>query len=213
MKRRKLLLVDACQITRSRVSELCDLLGIDFVYSPSNMAGFKAFLEHRPNITLLDFELPSWNGASLLERIRQVDAKALILILSPSDSQHIYQQAMAEGANDFSVKPVRVFDLLPRINLHLLAYDKFLANDQALNRSYNKGISPNTLELVRGYFAKQSAPHSIHQISKDLGLAYQTVHRYVHHLLLSHEVDVIHEYGSSGRPRNKYIFHQNRTFR
>jgi two-component system response regulator DctR len=47
-------------------------------------------------------------------------------------------------------------------------------------------------------------PVTIEEIAGGVNLAYQTVHRYVHHLVEEGRVVVKCEYGRIGRPKNRY---------
>ena len=59
----------------------------------------------------------------------------------------------------------------------------------------DKGISPATLSIICDYINEQGDGLTIDDIANGLHLAYQTVHRYISHLL---------EEKKLGRPKNKY---------
>lgn len=67
-----------------------------------------------------------------------------------------------------------------------------------------RGISHGTLELIKNYMKELNDYTSISAISRNTGLAYQTVHRYLQHLIDHDKVDVHQVYGKIGRPKQSY---------
>ena len=46
---------------------------------------------------------------------------------------------------------------------------------------------------------------TIDDISLNLNLAYQTIHRYIQHLIDEEMIEIVPIYGQVGRPKNNYI--------
>lgn len=71
----------------------------------------------RPRITLLDIDMPGLDGLSALERIRAVDAKAFVAMVSGSSDIDKVKRALAHGAAGYVIKPYkpqRIVELLQR---------------------------------------------------------------------------------------------------
>lgn len=71
----------------------------------------------RPSITLLDIDMPELDGLGALERIRALDAKAFVAIVSGGSNIDNVKRALALGAAGFVIKPYkpqRIVDLLER---------------------------------------------------------------------------------------------------
>ena len=77
----------------------------------------KLYTTLRPHVTLLDIDMPGIDGIAAMHRIREMDAKAFVGIVSGSSSAANVKAALQGGANAFVVKPFmpqRIIDLLQR---------------------------------------------------------------------------------------------------
>jgi two-component system response regulator DctR len=70
----------------------------------------------------------------------------------------------------------------------------------------DKGINEATLELVRAYCRQTDGAFLIEDVAEHVGLAYQTVVRYLQHLHNKKELIATSSYGKVGRPRKKYEY-------
>ena len=78
------------------------------------MAGFAAtasevlalYQEHRPDIVLLDLNMPGANGLDLLRTLRALDPPACVVIVSGAGDSMLRDEAQALGAADWVLKPV-----------------------------------------------------------------------------------------------------------
>ncbi|MEO5954517.1 MAG: response regulator [Nitrospiraceae bacterium] len=76
--------------------------------------GWKAigvFRRERPDITILDLQMPDVNGLDVLKEIRAMDPSAKVIVYSGTGGGALEQQARALGASDFVTKggPLRPF--------------------------------------------------------------------------------------------------------
>lgn len=74
-----------------------------------------------PALVLLDIMLPYLNGLQLLARIRQKAEwqHVPIIMLTADSNERDIQQALAEGANDYMVKPFNPRELTARLQRFL----------------------------------------------------------------------------------------------
>lgn len=169
--------------------------------------GFKALevLRTEPfDLVIVDYYMPQMNGMELVERIRDFKPGIPILVLTVDESLDIANQFMDAGATDFATKPIRVADLISRINIHLsLPQSKEVAWLEELE--IPKGMSAVTLRLILDYLEQAKKPEDIDSISEGTGLAYQTVHRYVSFLDKEGLVEVDLVYGKVGRPMKRFF--------
>lgn len=66
---------------------------------------FKTF---RPDITLLDINMPKLDGISVLRTIRASDPEAVVIIISAETRDHIILEAISLGAREYMFKPINV---------------------------------------------------------------------------------------------------------
>ena len=85
-------------------------------HHPTRVArGADALLVHRKfGVILLDLGLPDMDGLEVLRKLRQVTAVP-ILILTARDDERSVVLGLRSGADDYLVKPVKLVELLARI--------------------------------------------------------------------------------------------------
>lgn len=75
------------------------------------------FRHHRPDITLMDLQLPGTNGTDTLIAIRSEFPEARVVMLSTSDSDGEIQRALRSGAAGYVLKSMPQAQLLAEIRL------------------------------------------------------------------------------------------------
>ena len=76
------------------------------------------YLEHRPDLVLLDLMMPDLDGFGGLDQLGQATPESAyvpVVVLSGAPTRETKQRAMAAGAKDFLSKPFEVTDILLRI--------------------------------------------------------------------------------------------------
>lgn len=173
------------------------------VYTENNsLAAAAQVAALKPDLILLDYHMPQQNGVVTVRKIREINNRVPIIVLTIDGRQELADEFLEAGANDFSTKPIKVPDLVARINVHLRLLEK---QREAEGRTIvSKGINDTTLELVRSYCQLQQDWFYVEDAARELGLAYQTTSRYLQFLHAQGDVQVENDYGKVGRPRNRY---------
>lgn len=179
----------------------------------------------QPQLLLLDVFLPDMNGIDLLREIRkQYRGIDVILITAANDTETV-SEAIRGGAFGYLVKPIIVDKLiatlkeyeLVRGQLHqeqVVNQDKidvyFRKNQQPslleepAKKTYPKGIDKHTLKLVRVTVQEMQGSLSADELSRQVGISYSTMRRYLEYLVSLEEMEVEIFYGNVGRPERKY---------
>ena len=71
-------------------------------------AGLAELAAFRPDIILLDFNLPGMNGLDALGKIRDIDAGIKVIMMTAFGSIDLAVKAMRAGACHFITKPISV---------------------------------------------------------------------------------------------------------
>lgn len=69
--------------------------------------GLAAFLEHRPDVTLLDITMPNMDGLECLTQIRAQQSDASVVMLSAIKDEEIIARCNEVGASAYLQKPIR----------------------------------------------------------------------------------------------------------
>ncbi|MGQ0666479.1 MAG: response regulator [Nitrospiraceae bacterium] len=78
--------------------------GHDVVLAENGRTGLKLFQQERPNVTILDFNMPDVGGLAVLREIRTLDPQALVIILTGFGTEERERQALKLGAAQFLEK-------------------------------------------------------------------------------------------------------------
>jgi DNA-binding response OmpR family regulator len=70
------------------------------------------FKQHHPQFTLLDLRMPEMGGLEVLKKIRAIDPKAAVMILTAWGTDEMEQQARRLGATDFLSKAISLETIL-----------------------------------------------------------------------------------------------------
>ncbi|MCG7335886.1 response regulator [Sporosarcina sp. ACRSM] len=179
----------------------------------------------QPQLLLLDVFLPDMNGIDLLREIRkQYRGIDVILITAANDTETV-SEAIRGGAFGYLVKPIIVDKLIATLKeyeivrgqLHqeqVVNQDKidvyFRKNQQSAlieevpKETYPKGIDKHTLKLVRATVQEMQGSLSADELSRQVGISYSTMRRYLEYLVSLEEMEVEIFYGNVGRPERKY---------
>ena len=85
---------------------ICELLrtvlqrkGHEVVLAENGSTGIERFRQDRPDVTILDLNLPHLNGLAVLTQIRAIDTHAPVIILTGMGTETAEQQARVLGVS------------------------------------------------------------------------------------------------------------------
>jgi two-component system chemotaxis response regulator CheY len=109
---RRVLIVDDSGLARRRVRAILESAGFDVIEAEDGMAAIESYFVEKPDIVLLDLVMKGMYGLEVLERLRQMDPAARVIVVS-ADVQTSSHELVAEGgAAGFLVKPVDANEVL-----------------------------------------------------------------------------------------------------
>jgi two-component system, NtrC family, response regulator AtoC len=82
----------------------------------------------RPEAVVLDYALPGMHGVDVLKRIKAIDPRIAVILMTGHGSELVAVEAMKAGAHDYLIKPVLLSQLKLRLE-KLVGGDK---RDQAV---------------------------------------------------------------------------------
>lgn len=204
MQKKILVIDDEIDIVYT-IKEICEFSGFQVFTASNGKEGLAVSKLEEPNLIILDYHMPGWDGLKTVEEIKAVDETVSVLVLTVDERQEIANRFIEAGATDFAIKPIKAPDLIARINVNLRISEIQYQNKIAKENVYVvKGISAATMLLIEKYLRTRETGETIDEISQGVALAYQTVHRYIHYMLEVGKVEVSPTYGQVGRPKNHY---------
>lgn len=112
------------------------------VYAASNSEeGWKLYREHRPDILLLDIQLPKQSGISLAETVRMTDAGTRILLATAYTNTEFMLQAIELDITRYLVKPVTHDELVEALKKCLDELDGFATVDLGEGYVYSRRLA------------------------------------------------------------------------
>ena len=121
---RTLLVVDDDADLREALAEQLELEGFRVVQAGAGEAGAAAALAERPDLLILDVDLPDMDGRDLCRRLRGEGVAAPILMLTGAAEDADAIRGLDSGADDYVGKPFRFAVLMARIRAHLRSHEQ-----------------------------------------------------------------------------------------
>lgn len=111
------LVVDDQDAARVALAGLLDKVGHRVIEAHNAAWAMELFLKHRPDVVLLDVEMPGYDGYWLARQLRSVENGGWtpILFLSVHASDQDLWRGIEAGGDDYLVKPVRSTVLLAKL--------------------------------------------------------------------------------------------------
>lgn len=113
--------IDDSPVVVHNLKKILSGVGYETVTIQEPMAGFGELMKHKPDLILLDLNMPNANGYSVCKFLRESEAfaKTPIVILTSQDTAIDRTRAKLVGATDFIAKPPEPQQLLQMIELYL----------------------------------------------------------------------------------------------
>jgi DNA-binding response OmpR family regulator len=120
-----LLIVDDDTDLREALAEQLELDGeFATVQAGLGEAGVKAAQEQRPDLILLDVDLPDIDGREVCRRMRAAGVSAPIIMLTGQTGDSDTIAGLEAGANDYVAKPFKFAVLMARIRAQLRSHEQ-----------------------------------------------------------------------------------------
>jgi len=118
----RVLMVEDDMAQRRLIAEMLHTIDVEVTEADDGEAALAAIERHVPHMVLTDLKMKRLDGFGLLERIRQNESlKTLPVIVITSDTSiKTREEAFRCGASDFTTKPVKKADLIPRVKRHFM---------------------------------------------------------------------------------------------
>lgn len=89
---------------------------------------FDAFNHQKPDLVILDIMLPDMDGFTILSKIREVDEKIPVIIVSAKSDEISFVKGLNKGADDYMSKPFSILELMARVKTNLRRANLYVTN-------------------------------------------------------------------------------------
>jgi DNA-binding response OmpR family regulator len=122
-QRKTLLIVDDDADLRGAVSEQLQAEDFATLEAETGRGGVDAAEAQRPDLILLDVDLPDMDGREACRQMRKAGVAAPIIMLTAADADEDTVEGLEAGANDYVTKPYKFAVLLARIRAQLRSHE------------------------------------------------------------------------------------------
>src|SRR5688572_216196 len=111
----RVLLVDDSGLARRSTRRLLEQAGYEVVEAEDGLSALERFAVDRPDVVLLDLVMKGMYGLDVLEKLREMDPAARVIVLSADVQTSSRELVQAAGASGFINKPAAAADVLSMI--------------------------------------------------------------------------------------------------
>ena len=175
----KLLLVDDHTVVREGVRRLLSVsVDVTVIEATTGREALTVFRQEKPEVVILDLNLPGSGGLDLLRRLLIEDPKTRVLIFSMHTTPLYVARALQAGAKGYISKGAGADELVDAIK-QVMAGGRYVERDLAAALAVNvlgsgdtgKALSARELDIMR-LLAKGKG---LSDIADALGISYKTV--------------------------------------
>lgn len=138
----KILLIDDDVSNSIFLKQFLETEGFDVTYASDGIIGWELYVSEKPQLVLLDVNMPGMNGFDLAGKIRSQDKEVLIFFLSDRTSMEDRLHGFRLEGNDYIPKPFYPEELVAKIQeraRRLRVHDKTVFHFG--NTTYNVNLS------------------------------------------------------------------------
>lgn len=117
---KRILVVDDAMFMRMVIRKNLEEIGYsEILEAKDGEEAVQMYTELRPDLVMMDITMPIMSGLEALERIKEIDPAAKIIMCSAVGQEFMIQKAIEKGAVDFIVKPFDKNSFERTVNTHL----------------------------------------------------------------------------------------------
>jgi two-component system response regulator AtoC len=137
---KSILIVDDEASMRKNISDLLSPLGYHIEEAGTGDAGMMMFVQKKPDVIILDINLPGKNGLEVLKEIRDISVDTPVIIFTAFGTSERAIEAMKLGAFDYLEKPFELDEFVLTVE-RAFEYQKLLTEVRELRSMVNDARS------------------------------------------------------------------------
>src|SRR6267142_2673870 len=175
----KLLLIDDEADVQYSFQRILESPEIELSTAASGEEGLKVIPKIKPDLVLMDVRMGGINGLETLRRIRQLDSKLLVILMTAYGTTQTAIEAMKLGAYDYLLKPFDALKLKAARDMkQVVSYEPMLESDD-----YELGIvgRSESMQQVFKLIGQVAATDATALVTGESGTGKELVARAIYH--------------------------------
>jgi two-component system, chemotaxis family, chemotaxis protein CheY len=115
----KVLIVDDSALTRRSLRQILETAGYSVVEAEDGLSALERYYLEKPDVVLLDLVMRGMYGLEVLEKLRELDVDARIVVVSADIQSSSHELAEQAGAKAFINKPFDKAEILVALDTAL----------------------------------------------------------------------------------------------
>jgi two-component system chemotaxis response regulator CheY len=115
----KVLVVDDSALARRSLRQILENVGCQVVEAEDGLSALERYFLEKPDVVLLDLVMRGMYGLEVLQKLRELDAKARIVVVSADVQTSSHELAQQAGAKAFINKPFDEAEILVALDTAL----------------------------------------------------------------------------------------------
>lgn len=128
----RIMIVDDSCLLREILGGILSKEGYEVIEADSGAVAIKLYYQYKPEIILLDINLPDMSGLTVMEIINGIDPFAYIIMITAYSRVEHFNACLVGGARDFIIKPFSKARILEAVEKGLTISNRL----KNINRSY-----------------------------------------------------------------------------
>lgn len=112
----KVLIVDDSSMSRRIVRGILESDGHVVTEAADGMAALESYSVDKPDLVLLDMVMSGMYGVQVLQKLREIDAQARVIVATADIQNSTRELASQAGSCGFITKPIKKEELLSLVN-------------------------------------------------------------------------------------------------
>ena len=104
--KKKILIVDDSSMSRRMLRRIVESVGYEVIEAEEGAAGIEQYFLENPDLVFLDLTMKDMYGLDVLEKLRELDPTARVIVASADIQDSTREMVAAAGANAFINKPL-----------------------------------------------------------------------------------------------------------
>ncbi|MBT8252838.1 MAG: response regulator [Bacteroidia bacterium] len=111
----KILAIDDQQLVLLPIQKRLNEIGYDVQIETDPIKGLKSYENERPDLLIIDINMPGTSGIEIIKSIRKKDEETPIMVLSGNTEDKIILEVFDLGVNDYMKKPLSLNEVCARV--------------------------------------------------------------------------------------------------